>query len=374
MNKTLLAAALAATVIGMPPARAQAPTLADKNVAMIIASGPGGGFDLWGRTVARHIGRNLPGKPNVVPQNMPGAGGFVAANNIYNVAAKDGSAMAIVPGSTPLGPLTGATGARFDATRFTWVGTPATETPVCVAFNGAHVKVRTVPDLYEKELVVGSTGPGAGPHTWPKALSALLGMKFRVVAGFPSIANVLLAMERGEIDGVCTILDTILGQRPDWLPNGRATILFHGGGAPNAVLKAAPFAGDLAKNPDQKAAIDLLFAGAGLGRPIIAPPDMAAGRAKMLQDAFMATMQDTDFLADAKRQKLDVEPRDGAYLTALIRRIYATPEGDCGPGGGVDKVAATATRQIGGTSRPSNATGEKHDVTRRGTHQRHHRP
>jgi len=326
MNKTLLAAALAATVIGMPPARAQAPTLADKNVAMIIASGPGGGFDLWGRTVARHIGRSLPGKPNVVPQNMPGAGGFVAANNIYNVAAKDGSAMAIVPGSTPLGPLTGAPGARFDATQFTWVGTPATETPVCVAFNGAHVKVRTVPDLYEKELVVGSTGPGAGPHTWPKALSALLGMKFRVVAGFPSIANVLLAMERGEIDGVCTILDTILGQRPDWLPNGRATILFHGGGAPNAVLKAAPFAGDLAKNPDQKAAIDLLFAGAGLGRPIIAPPDMAAGRAKMLQDAFMATMQDTDFLADAKRQKLDVEPRDGAYLTALIRRIYATPK------------------------------------------------
>lgn len=326
VNQMLLAAALAAIVIGVPPASAQAPSLADKTVTMIIASGPGGGFDLWGRTVGRHIGRHLPGKPNVLPQNMPGAGGFVAANNIYNVAPRDGSAMAIVPGSTPLGPITGAAGARFDATRLTWVGTPATETPVCVAFNGSHVKVRTVHDLYEKELVVGSTGPGAGPHTWPKALSVLLGMKFKVVAGFPSIANVLLAMERGEIDGVCTILDTVLGQRPDWIPNGRATILFHGGGAPNPALKDAPFAGDLAKNPEQKSAIEFLFAGAGLGRPIIAPPDMAADRTTMLQDAFMATMQDQGFLADAKRQKLDVEPRDGAYLTALIQRIYATPK------------------------------------------------
>src|SRR5262249_2188698 len=149
---------------------AQAQPSADKPVTMVIASGPGGGFDLWGRTVARHIGRHLPGKPSVVPQNMPGAGGFVAANNIYSVAPKDGSPMAIVPAGTLLAPLMGAPGARFDTQRFNWVGTPATETPVCIAFNGPNVKVRTVKDLYEKELVVGSTGPGAGPHTWPKAL------------------------------------------------------------------------------------------------------------------------------------------------------------------------------------------------------------
>jgi tripartite-type tricarboxylate transporter receptor subunit TctC len=124
VNQMLLAAALAAIVIGVPAASAQAPSLADKSAAMIIASGPGGGFDLWGRTVARHIGKHLPGKPNVVPQNMPGAGGFVAANNIYNVAPKDGSAMAIIPAGTLLAPLMGTTGARFDTTRLTWVGTP----------------------------------------------------------------------------------------------------------------------------------------------------------------------------------------------------------------------------------------------------------
>lgn len=321
-----LSLVLAAIIASPADTRAQAPTLADKTVAMIIASGPGGGFDQWGRLVARHMGRQLPGQPTMVPQNMPGAGGFIAANNIYNVAPKDGSAMAMTPAGTMLAPLTGTTGARFDATRFTWVGTPTSETPVCVAFNGPQVKVRSVQELYDKELVVGSTGPGAGPHTWPKALGALLGMRFRVVPGFQSTANVLLAMERGEIDGICTILDTILGQRPDWIPGKKVTMLFHGGGAPNPVLNGVPFIGDLAKTPDQRLAIEFLFAGVGLARPIIAPPDMAADRAKMLQDAFMATMQDSDFLADAKKQRLHVEPRDGASLAALVRAVYATPK------------------------------------------------
>ena len=325
MRPLLLTAAVAATTIGVTAASAQEPTLAGKTVAMVIASGPGGGFDLWGRTVARHIGRHLPGKPNVVPQNMPGAGGFVAANHIYNVAPRDGSAMAIVPAGTTLGPITGAGGARFDPTRFTWVGTPATETPVCMAFNSPRVKVKTLKDLYEHELVVGATGPGSGPYTWPKAISALLGMKFRVVVGFPSTANVFLAIERGEIDGICTILDTIFGQRPDWIPSGKAVLLFHGGGPPSPALKNVPFAGDLANRPDDRVAIDFLFASAGFGRPIIAPPDMPPDRVKMLQDAFRATMSDPDFLADAKRQKLDVEPADGAHLAALIGKIYATP-------------------------------------------------
>jgi tripartite-type tricarboxylate transporter receptor subunit TctC len=319
--------------LGAPAAHAQAPSLADRTVSMIIASGPGGGFDLWGRMVARHIGRHLPGRPNVVPQNMPGAGGFVAANHLYNVAPRDGTAMAIMPAGTPLGPIMGASGARFDATRFTWIGTPATETPVCIAFNRERAKVRTVADLYEHELVVGSTGPGAGPHTWPKALAALLGMKFRVVAGFPSTANVFLAIERGEIDGICTIFDTIVGQRPDWIPTGKVTMLLHGGGAQRPVLKSVPFAGDLAKTEEQKAAIELLFASTAFGRPILAPPDMAADRVRMLQDAFTATVADPEFLADAAKQKVDVEPQDGATLAALIKKVYATPKPI------VDKVA-----------------------------------
>ena len=323
---SLLIAALTLTAGGICNVGAEAPTLAGKTVTMIIAAGAGdGGLNVWGRIVARHIGRNLPGNPTVVAQNMPGAGGFVAANHIYNVAAKDGTAMAITVSPTPLGPIMGAPGARFDATRMTYVGTPSMETPACIAFNRPQVRVRTARDLYEHELIVGATGPGAGTYVLPKALSALLGMKFKVVAGFQSSSAVFLAIERGEIDGMCAILDTITGQRPDWIATRQVALLFHGASTPSPALDGVPFLGDLAGNRDDRAVVDFLLAGIGVARPILAPPDMAPGRAAMLQSAFMATMKDPDFLADAKRQKLAVDPRDGAYLAALITRIYATP-------------------------------------------------
>ena len=291
---------------------------------VIVGFGPGGGFDLWGRLVARHIGRHLPGNPTVVVQNMPGAGGFIAANNIYNVAPKDGTAMALVASSTPLGPIFGAAGARFDSTRFTWLGTPTIDTNTCVAFNGPQVKVRTLNDLYETELVVGGTGPGAGTYAWPKGLSGLLGMKFKVIGGFPSASNVLLAMERGEIEGVC--VTGLVNLRPDWISNKTVNVLFQGGAASSTALKGVPFVADLAKTPEQRAAIEFLYAGENIGRPFFAPPDMPADRAKMLQDAFMATMRDAEFLADAKKQKLDVEPRDGAHIAEVVRKAFATPK------------------------------------------------
>src|SRR5436305_11896442 len=190
-------ASLALACLAPAPTWAQAgPSLAGRNVQMLIGFGAGGGYDLWGRVVARHIGRHLPGNPTVVPQNMPGAGSFVAANNIYNLAPKDGSVMGIIARDAALGPITGAVGARFDPTKITWLGTPTTETNVCIANSTA--KVRTLTDLYEKELIVGDTGVGTGTHSYPKALNALLGMKFKIIAGFPSSSDVFLAMERGE--------------------------------------------------------------------------------------------------------------------------------------------------------------------------------
>jgi tripartite-type tricarboxylate transporter receptor subunit TctC len=307
------------------PAAAQAgPSLAGRNVQMLIGFGPGGGYDLWGRVVARHIGRHLPGNPSVVPQNMPGAGSFVAANNIFNLAPKDGTVMGIIARDAALGPITGATGARFDPTKITWIGTPTTETNVCIATSTA--KVQTIKDLYEKELIVGDTGVGTGTHSYPKALNALLGMKFKIIAGFPSSSDVFLAMERGEVDGICESLDSVSGKRPDWIPNKKVTILFQGGAAPDPDLKGVPFIADLAHNPQDRLAIEFLYAGQGIGRPFVAPPDMPADRVKMVRDAFDATMKDPDFIEDAKRNMLDVEPEDGAHLAALIDKVYATPK------------------------------------------------
>jgi tripartite-type tricarboxylate transporter receptor subunit TctC len=316
----------AALLLAAPaPAAAQAgPSLAGRNVQMLIGFGPGGGYDLWGRVVARHIGKHLPGNPSVVPQNMPGAGSFVAANNIYNLAPKDGTVMGIIARDAALGPITGATGARFDPTKITWVGTPTTETNVCIATSTA--KVQTIKDLYEKELIVGDTGVGTGTHSYPKALNALLGMKFKIIAGFPSSSDVFLAMERGEVDGICESLDSVSGKRPDWIPNKKVTILFQGGAAPDPDLKGVPFIADLAHNPQDRLAIEFLYAGQGIGRPFVAPPDMPADRVKMVRDAFDATMKDPDFIEDAKRNMLDVEPEDGAHLAALIDKVYATPK------------------------------------------------
>jgi tripartite-type tricarboxylate transporter receptor subunit TctC len=308
------------------PASAQAPSLAGKTVTMVIGFGPGGGYDLWGRVVARHIGKHLPGNPSVVPQNMPGAGSYNAANHIYNIAPKDGTVMAIIARDAALGPITGATGARFDPTKLTWLGTPTTETNVCIATNSDKVKVKTVDDLYTKELIVGDTGVGTGTHSYPKALNALLGMKFKIIGGFPSSSDVFLAMERGEVDGICESLDSVSGKRPDWLPQKKVTILFQGGEQPNPELTGIPFVNDLAKNKDDKTAIEFLYAGQGIGRPFIAPPDMPADRVKMVQDAFSATMKDPEFVADAKKQKLDVDPETGEHLAALIKKIYATPK------------------------------------------------
>jgi tripartite-type tricarboxylate transporter receptor subunit TctC len=308
------------------PASAQTPSLAGKTVQMLIGFGPGGGYDLWGRVVARHIGKHLPGNPTVVPQNMPGAGSYNAANHIYNLAAKDGTVMGIIARDAALGPLTGATGARFDATKFTWLGTPTTETNVCIAMNTPKVQVKTAQDLFTKQLIVGDTGVGTGTHSYPKALNGLLGMKFKLIAGFPSSSDVFLAMERGEVDGICESLDSVSGKRPDWIPQKKVLILFQGGAAPNPELKDVPFVLDFAKNEADKQALDFLYAGQGVGRPFIAPPNMPAPVVKMLRDAFSATMKDPDFLADAKKNKLDVEPESGADLAALIGKIYATPK------------------------------------------------
>jgi tripartite-type tricarboxylate transporter receptor subunit TctC len=317
-----LATALATTIASL--AAAQAPSLAGKNVTMIIGFGPGGGYDLWGRVMARHIGKHLPGNPTVVPQNMPGGGSFNAANHIYTIAPKDGTVLGIIARDAALGPLTGAAGARFDPLKITWVGTPTMETNVCIATQKA--KVKTYKELLESELIIGNTGVGTGTYSYPKALNGMLGTKFKLISGFPSSTDVFLAMERNEVDGICESLDSVIGKRPDWIESKKVNVLFQGGVEPNPTLKGVPFIVDLARNAEEKQSIEFLYAGQGIGRPFVAPPDLPADRLKMLRDAFNATMKDPDFIADVKKQKLDLEPEDGEHLEALIRKIYATPK------------------------------------------------
>ena len=293
-------------------------------MSVIIGFGAGGGYDMWGRLIARHIGRHLPGKPTVIAQNMPGAGSFVAASYIYNAAPKDGTVFGIIARDAALGPLTGAPGARFDATKLSWLGTPAKETNVCMAYHTAQVK--TVRDLYEKQLILGDTGPGTGTRSFPLVLSSILGMKFKNVGGFKSSAEVFLAMERGEVEGFCESLDSVKSRKPDWIPAKKVHLLFQGGAEPNPEIKDVPFVRDLARTDENRQIIEFLYVGQGIGRPFVAPPDLPPERLRMLREAFTATMKDAEFVADVKRNKFELDPGDGDHLAALINKIYATPK------------------------------------------------
>jgi tripartite-type tricarboxylate transporter receptor subunit TctC len=299
-------------------------SLAGKTLHMIIGFGVGGGYDLWARAVAQHMGKHLPGSPTLIPQNMPAGGSLAAANFLYEVAPKDGTVLGLIGRDAPLGPITGAAGARFDPTRMSWLGTPTKETNICIAYHTAPVK--TVQDLYDRELVMGDVGPGSGTRAYPKALAALLGMKFKLVSGYPSSADIFLAMERGEVQGICESLDSVNSRRPEWISTKQVSILFQGAPQSNPALKGVPLARDLARNDEERQAIDFLYAGQGIGRPFVAPPNLPPNVLKMLREAFDATMQDPEFIADVKKQKFDLDPENGESLAGLINKIYSTPK------------------------------------------------
>ena len=257
---------------------------------LIIGFGVGGGYDIWGRTVARHMSKHIPGNPTIVPQNVPAAGSLVAASTIYESAPKDGSVFALISRDAPLGPITNQPGARFDPTKMSWLGTPTRETNVCVAYHTA--KVKTVKDLFEHELIMGDVGPGSGTRIYPKALAGLLGMKFKLVGGYKSSADVMLAMQRDEVQGICESFDSIRSRRPEWLEKKTINILFQGAAEASPDLPGVPLIQDLARNTEERQAIDFLYAGQGIGRPFVAPPGMPPDRLAMLRKAFDATMKD----------------------------------------------------------------------------------
>jgi tripartite-type tricarboxylate transporter receptor subunit TctC len=317
---------LSSGLAGMMPAAGQQPDLAGKTVRLVIGSAPGGTYDILGRAVARHIGRHLPGNPSVVPQNMPGAGGLVAANYVFNVAPKDGTVVAISNKGIAGAAIAGNPGARFDATRLTWLGTPFTETSVCFAYNSPKLQVRSLADLYEKDLHAATLGAGTAATAYPRALSGLLGLKFKMVGGYTGTTQVYLAMERGEVEAFCEGIDGVMAKHPTWIADKVITLLLQGGAAPNPDLKGVPFIIDHAKNADDRLALEFLYAAEGLGRPFFAPPDLAPDVRTMAKTAFDRTMRDPEFIADAKKLGFNARPENGAYLAALIKRMAATPK------------------------------------------------
>ena len=300
-----------------------------KAVELYVGLSVGGGYDTHMRLVARYFGKHLPGNPTVVPLNMEGAGSLKLANWLYNVAPRDGTVLALVARGIPFEPLVGMTpreNIRFETTKFTWIGSATSEVSVCAAWERAGIDHFT--DLYDKQLIVGGVGAGVDAHDFPRILASVLGAKFRMVSGYPGGADVLFAMERGEVDGRCGwSWASLLSSNQAWLDEGKIKILLQLSLAPHPDLTAmgVPWVMDLAQTDEDRQILRLMFARLAVGRPYIAPPDVPADRAEALRRAFDETMKDPEFLADARRVRLEISPLTGSEAQAIIAEVSATP-------------------------------------------------
>ncbi|MEA2990790.1 MAG: hypothetical protein QOG83_3501 [Alphaproteobacteria bacterium] len=317
----------AAALFPAAVAHAQSPAefYKGKNVDMLIGYSVGGGYDVYARLVARHMGKHIPGNPTVTPKNMEGAGSLRLANWLYNVAAKDGTVMGTIGRGTGFDPLLGHKQAQFDGNKFNWIGSANDEVSVCVSWNKPG-NVTKFEELYSKQLTVGGTGAAADTDQFPRILNNVLGTKMKIVTGYPGGNDVNLALERGEVDGRCGwSWSSVESTRGTWVRDKKINILVQLALQKHPELPDVPLITEQAKTEEQKQILTLIFARQALGRPYLAPPGIPADRVAALRQAFMDTMKDKDFLAEAEKAQLEITPIDGEGLQKLVERVYATP-------------------------------------------------
>jgi tripartite-type tricarboxylate transporter receptor subunit TctC len=327
VRATTLAYALAALALA-PVASARAQSPADfyqgRNIELDISSSVGGGYDVYARLLARHIGRFIPGNPTVIPKNMEGAGGLRLTNFLYNAAPKDGSTFATIFRGTLFDPLLGGKGGQFDATKFTFIGSANSEVSVCVAWHATGIT--SFQDVLTNELVVGASGPSADTYQFPKIANGVLGTRFKIISGYPGGNDIDLAMERREIQGRCGWSWTSLkATHPSWVRDKKLNVLFQMGRDKHPDLPDVPLITDLAKSEAERAILKLVFARQVMAWPYLAPPAIPRERAEALRRAFMDTMRDKEFLADADKSQLEIRPVSGEEVERLVRRVYDTP-------------------------------------------------
>lgn len=296
-----------------------------KSVTLIVSSSPGGGYDTLARTVAKHMAAHMPGHPSFVIKNMPGAGGIVAANYLYNSAAHDGTVIGGVQNNTPFEPLFGTKEARYDPTKFAWLGSPSVETGILVTWSSAPAE--TIEDLKTKQITVGSSGAASTPTFYAKLLNEVLGTRLKIIVGYPGQTEAFLAMERGEIDGYSSVFySTLMATKPDWLRDRKIKAFVQYGPVREKALGGVPFLSDLVADPEDKLLIEAALAPLALGRPYLMPPHVPAERLDAMRQAMSDTFADPQFLEDANELGLGIDaPRSGAEIQAVMERAYAIP-------------------------------------------------
>jgi len=319
----MLAAALCCATTG---ASAQDSETFYKTHTLTLGSpnSPGGGYDIYLRVLAHHIGRYIPGNPNVIVQNVPAAGGMALANQIYNTVPKDGSYFGMVRGTAIQEEVYKSPQVQFRGRHFAWIGNMNSDHDACIVSAGSGVTA--IDDLYQREVIAGASGAGAQSYSFPVVYRELLGMKFKVIAGYPGTPERLLALERGEITGACGIsLSLFRSQFSRLAADGKIRLIAQGAVRKDERYPDVPNILDQAKSPDIRQALEFLYLPLALGRSLAAPPGTPPDRLAVLRNATQAAMKDADFLAEAAKLDIDIEPMGADETAATVDRLFATP-------------------------------------------------
>jgi len=321
LMKTLAAGA---ALLSLAATAAQAQGVEDfykgRNVSVIIPNAPGGSFDLYGRLVARHIGRFIPGAPNMVPQNMPGAGGMVSANWLYDAAPKDGSAIGISVPNIALAHVLEVSAIRYDARKFNWIGRIVSPTATLYTWHTAPTK--TVADLRVHETLIASTGSVSQAHITSHMMNGVAGAKFKIIAGYKGTTDAIIALEQGEVQAAIFPWTFIKAARPDWLREKKVNIVAQYTRRLNADLPGVPSIFDLAQTDEQREIFKLFFGPDEIGQSLMMPPGVDVARVNALRAAFTALIADKEFIADADKQKLELSTATWQEVQASVEEAY----------------------------------------------------
>lgn len=296
-------------------------------ITIAVASTAGGGYDSYARMIARHLGKHVPGNPSVVVTNMSGAGGNVVARYLSNAAPKDGTYIALVlPGTITGGLYVDKAKLQYDPSKLSHLGSANSEIDMCFVRSDAGVK--TLADAQKIEVILGGSAEGGATREQPAALNALIGTRFKVVSGYPGTRQIVIAIERKEVSGVCGMSFSAMKlQRPQWLESGFLLPLSqnHMTGNPALTAKGVMRAIDLARSDEDRQVMQLIYSQQVFGRPFVMAQDVPPERLKIMRSAFLSALEDNELLADAAKLRLDINPVSGEELQALVAKLYATP-------------------------------------------------
>jgi tripartite-type tricarboxylate transporter receptor subunit TctC len=306
-------------------AQEAAPFFKGKTVRLIISVGVAGGFGEYARTLAEHLSRNIPGQPHIIVQSMPGAGGLLATNYLYNQAPRDGTTIGLINATVPLMPLVGNKQARFDALKFHWIGTMDRADGVCTIWHTAGI--RTWDDMRSKEFTVGSIGAGSPMEVYALMFNRLFGTRIKIVGGYKAGSDIDLAMQREEIDGRCgTHLTTTKMLHPDWMVGPKFTVPVIVAEQRRPDYPDTPAIMEFVQDGVTRQKLELMMVPQKLNRPVLTPPNVPAERVQELRAAFDATMKDPAFLAEIAKKGMQIDATGGQDVTDVLAKAYALPE------------------------------------------------